>query len=52
MEGSAPAAERRRFPILPVVSSALVILVAVLVAAVVLSRVEEAQHRGGPLRNP
>jgi outer membrane protein assembly factor BamB len=49
---AAPAADRRRFPILPIVSSALVILVAVLVAAVVLSQVEEAQHRGGPLRNP
>jgi outer membrane protein assembly factor BamB len=29
-----------------------VIVVAVIVAAVVLSRVEEAQHRGAPLRNP
>jgi outer membrane protein assembly factor BamB len=43
---------RRRFPVLPVVSSALVVVFAVLIAAVVLSRVEEAQHRGGPLMNP
>ena len=43
---------RRRFPVLPVVSSALVVVFAVLIAALVLSRVEEAQHRGGPLRNP
>ena len=47
-----PARDRRRFPVLPVVSSALVVVVAVLIAAVVLSRVEEAQHRGGPLMNP
>jgi outer membrane protein assembly factor BamB len=47
-----PARDRRRFPVLPVVSSALVIVVAVIVVAFALSRVEEAQHRGGPLRNP
>jgi outer membrane protein assembly factor BamB len=47
-----PAGDRRRFPILPVVSSATVIVVAVLLFALVLSRVEEAQHRGGPLQNP
>src|SRR5918996_2916320 len=35
----------RRFPVLPVISSALVI-------AFILSRVEEEQHRDGPLRNP
>ncbi len=49
----ARAAElRRRFPILPLVSSALVIVVAVLVVAFVLATVEDEQHRGGPLRNP
>jgi outer membrane protein assembly factor BamB len=42
----------RRFPVLPVISGALVIGVAVLVVAFVLSRVEDEQHRGGPLRNP
>ena len=42
----------RRFPILPVVSGALVIGVAVLVLALVLSRVEDEQRRGRPLRNP
>jgi outer membrane protein assembly factor BamB len=47
-----PAHDRRRFPVLPIVSSALVIVVAVVVVAVVLSRVEETQHRGGPLRDP
>jgi outer membrane protein assembly factor BamB len=53
MGGARPSArDRRRFPVLPIVSSALLIVVAVVVAAVVLSRVEEAQHRGGPLRNP
>jgi outer membrane protein assembly factor BamB len=53
MGGARPSArDRRRFPVLPIVSSALVIVVAVVVAAVVLSRAEEAQHRGGPLRNP
>jgi len=47
-----PARDRRRFPVLPILSSALLIVVAVVVVAVVLSRVEEAQHRGAPLRNP
>ena len=47
-----PARMTRRLPVLPVVSGALVIGVAVLVVAVVLSRIEEPQHRGGPLRNP
>lgn len=42
----------RRFPVLPVISGALVIGAAVLVVAFVLSRVEDEQHRGGPLRNP
>src|SRR5688500_982095 len=42
----------RRFPVLPVISGALVIAAAVLVVAFVLSRVEDEQHRGGPLRNP
>ena len=42
----------RRFPVLPVISGALVIGVAVLVIAFILSRVEDEQHRGGPLRNP
>ena len=41
----------RRFPVLPVISIALMIGVAVLVLAFVLSRVEDEQHRGGPLRN-
>ncbi|HEX5936928.1 MAG TPA: PQQ-binding-like beta-propeller repeat protein [Actinomycetota bacterium] len=41
----------RRFPILPVVSTALVVAVAVLVLAFILSRVEDEQHRGGPLRD-
>src|ERR687895_2325617 len=41
-----------RFPVLPVISGALVIGLAVLVVAFVLSRVEDEQHRGGPLRNP
>ena len=47
--GAAPCT--RRFPVLPVISIALVIGVAVLVIAFVLSRVEDEQHRGGPLRN-
>jgi outer membrane protein assembly factor BamB len=42
----------RRFPVLPVISSALVVGVAIVVVAFVLSRVEDEQHRGGPLRNP
>src|SRR5918994_7066267 len=42
----------RRFPALPVISGALVIGVAILVVAFILSRVEDEQHRGGPLRNP
>jgi outer membrane protein assembly factor BamB len=42
----------RRFPVLPVISTALVIGAAVLVVAFILSRVEDEQHRGGPLRNP
>ena len=42
----------RRFPVLPVISGALLIGAAVLVLAFVLSRVEDEQHRGGPLRNP
>ena len=41
----------RRFPVLPVISIALMVGVAVLVLAFVLSRVEDEQHRGGPLRN-
>src|SRR5688500_11687782 len=41
----------RRFPVLPVISVALVIGVAVVVIAFILSRVEDEQHRGGPLRN-
>jgi outer membrane protein assembly factor BamB len=47
-----PARAPRRFPVLPVFSSALVIGAAVLAAALVISQVEEAQHRNGPLRNP
>jgi outer membrane protein assembly factor BamB len=46
-----PPRVTRRFPILPVVSTALSIGAAVLVVALLLSRVEEGQHRGGPLRN-
>jgi outer membrane protein assembly factor BamB len=42
----------RRFPVLPLISGALVIGAAVLVVAFVLSRVEDEQHRGEPLRNP
>jgi outer membrane protein assembly factor BamB len=42
----------RRFPVLPVISGALVIGVAVLMIGFILSRVEEEQHRGDPLRNP
>jgi outer membrane protein assembly factor BamB len=42
----------RRFPALPVISGALVIGVAILVVAFILSRVEDEQHRGGPLRDP
>jgi outer membrane protein assembly factor BamB len=42
----------RRFPVLPVISGAVVIGVAVLVVAFILSRVEDEQHRGGPLRDP
>jgi putative pyrroloquinoline-quinone binding quinoprotein len=42
----------RRLPVLPLISSAVVIGIAVLVIAFILSRVEEEQHRGGPLRNP
>jgi hypothetical protein len=45
------ASVTRRFPILPVVSGALVIGVALLVVALILSRVEDEQHRGVPLRN-
>ena len=41
----------RRFPVLPVISIALMVGVAVLVFAFILSRVEDEQHRGGPLRN-
>jgi outer membrane protein assembly factor BamB len=41
-----------RFPVLPVISSALLIGIAVLVVALVLSRVEDEEHRGEPLRNP
>jgi outer membrane protein assembly factor BamB len=46
------ASAARRFPVLPVISGALVIGAAVLVIALILSRVEDEQHRGGPLRNP
>ncbi len=42
----------RRFPVLPVISVALVIGAAVVVIAVILSQIEDEQHRGGPLRNP
>jgi outer membrane protein assembly factor BamB len=42
----------QRFPVLPVLSSALVVGVAVLVVAFILSRVEDEQHRGEPLRDP
>jgi outer membrane protein assembly factor BamB len=42
----------RRLPVLPILSGAVVVGVAVLVLALLLSRVEETQHRGGPLRNP
>jgi outer membrane protein assembly factor BamB len=42
----------RRFPVLPVVSGALVVGMALLVVAFVLSRIEDEQHRGGPLRDP
>ena len=42
----------RRFPVLPVLSSALVVGVAVLVVAFILSRVEDEEHRGEPLRDP
>ena len=41
----------RRFPVLPIISGAIVIGVAVLVLAFVLSRVEDEEHRGGPLRS-
>ena len=41
----------KRFPVLPIVSGALVIGVAVLLIAFLLSRIEDEQHRGGPLRN-
>ncbi len=41
----------RRFPVLPIVSGALVIGVAVLLIAFILSQVEDEQHRSGPLRN-
>jgi outer membrane protein assembly factor BamB len=47
-----PTPPTRRFPILPVISSALVIGVAVLVIAFVFARAEDEQHRGEPLRNP
>jgi outer membrane protein assembly factor BamB len=42
--------ETRRFPVLPVISIALMIGAGVLVLAFILSRVEDEQHRGGPLR--
>src|ERR687895_1717768 len=42
----------RRFPVLPVLSSALVVGVAVLVVAFILSRVEDEEHRGERLRDP
>ncbi len=42
----------RRLPVLPILSGAAVVGVAIAVVAVLLSRVEEAQHRGGPLANP
>ena len=42
----------RHLPILPVLSSAIVVVVAILVVAFILSRVEDEEHRGGPLRNP
>jgi len=41
----------RRFPVLPIISGAIVIGVALLVLAFVLSRVEDEEHRGGPLRS-
>ncbi|HEX6398993.1 MAG TPA: PQQ-binding-like beta-propeller repeat protein [Actinomycetota bacterium] len=47
-----PARAPRRFPVLPVVSSALVIGVAVLAATLVVSQLEESEHRGQALRDP
>ena len=46
-----PAPVTRRFPVLPIISGAIVIGVGVLALAFVLSRVEEEEHRGGPLRS-
>jgi hypothetical protein len=48
----AHVAPTRRLPILPLISIALVIGVATVVVAAILSTIEEEQHRGGPLRNP
>ena len=47
-----PARAPRRFPVLPIVSIALVVAVILVVGVVVISRIPETQHRGGPLRNP
>jgi outer membrane protein assembly factor BamB len=41
-----------RLPVLPAVSIALVLGVVLLVTAVVVSLIEEPEHRGGPLRDP
>jgi outer membrane protein assembly factor BamB len=41
----------RRLPILPVISAALMVGVAVLILVFILSRIEDEEHRGGPLRN-
>jgi outer membrane protein assembly factor BamB len=46
-----PARVTRRLPVLPVVSTALVLGAVVLIVALVLSTFEEPQHRGGPLRD-
>ena len=48
----AHAAPTRRLPILPVISIALVIGVAIVAVGSLLATIEEKQHRGGPLRNP
>jgi outer membrane protein assembly factor BamB len=50
MASAAPVT--RRFPVLPVISTAVMVGVALVILAFVLSRVEDEQHRGGPLRNP
>ena len=52
MARGAHARPTRRFPILPVISIALVIATAIVGVAIAFAFVEEEQHRGGPLRNP